>query len=205
LRGETWIVASELRFGAKDSLVLRATPLDEVRLRDDFPAPFCDRDEVRRDAPRRALVAGRQRRVDGLGLVWRPAGRSEPAVPAQALTDAVGSLGLEALPWSDALRQWRARVESLRAWMPELGQPDLSDDALLATRDGWLRPLFDGASRLDALSEDAFADGLRAQLDWPLRQRVEQLAPARIVVPSGMERRIDYALADDGTPAPPVL
>src|SRR5690606_38708056 len=205
LRGEAWIVASELRFEAKDSLVLRATPLDEVRLRADFPAHFSDRDEVRWDAPRRALVAERVRRFDGIVLDARPAGRVDPALAAQALTDAVGSLGLEALPWSDALRQWRARVESLRAWMPELGLPDLSDEALLATRAGWLQPLFDGASRLDALSEDAFADGLRAQLDWPLRQRVEQLAPARIVVPSGMERRIDYVLADDGKPAPPVL
>src|SRR5690606_6381344 len=30
LRGESWIVASELRFEARDSLVLRAAPLDEA-------------------------------------------------------------------------------------------------------------------------------------------------------------------------------
>jgi len=205
LRGEPWLVAGELRFEARDSLVLRAAPLDEARLRADFPAHFVERDEVRWDASRRALVAERVRRFDGIVLDARPAGRVDPALAAQALTDAVAELGLDALPWSDGLRQWRARVQSLRAWLPDLGLPDLSDAALLATRDDWLRPLFEGATRLDALSEDAFSEGLRARLDWPLRQRVDRLAPVRIIVPSGMERRIDYALAHDGTPEPPVL
>src|SRR5690606_27957612 len=155
LRGEPWIVASELRFEAKDSLVLRAAPVDEARLREDFAGHFVERDEVRWDADRRALVAERVRRFDGIVLDARPAGRVDPAQAAQALGDAVAMLGLDVLPWSEELRQWRARVQSLRAWLPELALPDLSDEALLATRDAWLRPLFAGATRLDALSADA--------------------------------------------------
>src|SRR5690606_24834302 len=141
----------------------------------------------------------------GIVLDARPAGRVDPAQAAQALTDAVGELGLDALPWRDGLRQWRARVQSLRAWMPALDLPDLSDAALLASRDRWLRPLFAGASRIDALSAEALAEGLRGRLDWGQRQRLEQLAPARIRVPSGMERAIEYALDHDGAPQPPVL
>jgi ATP-dependent helicase HrpB len=205
LRGEPWLVASELRFEARDSLVLRAAPVDEAHLRQAFTAHFVERDEVRWDAERRALVAERVRRFDGIVLDTRPAGRVDPDLAARALSDAVADLGLDALPWSDGLRQWRARVQSLRAWLPDLGLPDLSDDALLATRAQWLQPLFQGLTRLDALAGDAFAEGLRARLDWALRQRVDQLAPARIVVPSGMERRIDYALAHDGAPEAPVL
>ena len=205
LRGEPWIVASELRYESRDSLVLRAAPVDEARLRQDFPAHFLERDEVRWDAARRALVAERVRRFDGIVLDARPAGAVDPAQAAQALTDAVATLGLDTLPWSQGLRQWRARVQSLRAWMPELGLPDLSDTAQLASRQDWLRPLFEGATRLDALSADAFAEALRARLDWSQRQRVDALAPVRIAVPSGMERRIDYALDHDGMPEPPVL
>lgn len=205
LRGEPWLVASELRFEARDSLVLRAAPVDEAHLRQAFAAHFVERDEVRWDAERRALVAERVRRFDGIVLDTRPAGRVDPDLAARALSDAVADLGLDALPWSDGLRQWRARAQSLRAWLPDLGLPDLSDDALLATRAQWLQPLLHGLTRLDALAGDAFAEGLRARLDWGLRQRVDQLAPARIVVPSGMERRIDYALAHDGAPEAPVL
>jgi len=160
---------------------------------------------VRWDEARRALVAERVRRFDGIVLDARPAGSVDPALAAQALTDAVAALGLDALPWTQGLRQWQARVQSLRAWMPDLGLPDVSDAALLATREAWLRPLFEGATRLDALSAEALGEALRSQLDWPLRQQLDALAPVRIVVPSGMERRIDYALAADGTPEPPVL
>ena len=205
LRGEPWIVASELRFETRDSLVLRGAPVDEAQLRADFPGHFIEREETRWDAGKRALVSARVRRFDGIVLNARPAGRVDAAQAARALTDAVAELGLEVLPWSDGLRQWRARAQSLRAWMPEWDLPDLSDHALLASRDAWLLPLFDGATRLDALSPDAFAEGLRAPLDWSLRQRIEQLAPTRIVVPSGMERRIAYAIGHDGAPEPPVL
>ena len=206
LHGEPWIVAVELRFEAKDALLLRGAPVDEAMLRAEFPTRFRAGDEVRWDAQRRALVSERIERFDGIVLSSRPAGRVDPARAAQALADAVGALGLAALPWSEALAQWRARVRSLRAWMPELALPDLSDDALLATRDDWLRPLFEGATRLDALSQDVFADALRARLDWPQRQQVERLAPVRIAVPSGMERRIDYGYGDAiDAPVPPVL
>ena len=42
-------------------------------------------------------------------------------------------------------------------------------------------------------------------MPWPLRQRIDVLAPVRIAVPSGQARRIDYAIDDDGQPSPPVL
>ena len=101
-------------------------------------------------------------------------------------------LGLSVLPWSESLQQWRERVRSLREWMPDLGLPDLSDEALLSTLEEWLQPAFAGKTRLDALGEEELAGALKSSVDWSLRQRVDQLAPTRISVPSGMERRIDY-------------
>ncbi len=209
--GEPWIVACDLRFEAKDAKVLRAAPVDETRLRRDFAARFSDRDEVRWDDARRALVAERVQRFDGIVLDARPAGRVDPAQAAQALTDAVRTLGIDALPWRESLAQWRARVRCLRVWMPELALPDLSDEALLANLDTWLRPAFVGKTRLDALSEDELSEALKSGvgksgLDWALRQRIDALAPTRIVVPSGMERGIEYAY-DTATDAaqPPVL
>lgn len=210
LIGEPWIVAAELRFEAKDAKVLRAAPVDEARLRRDFAARFSDRDEVRWDATKRALVAERVQRFDGIVLDARPAGRVDPAQAARALTDAVRALGLDALPWRESLAQWRARVRCLRAWMPEFALPDLSDNALLSTLDAWLMPAFVGKTRLDALSEDELAEALKSGVDWAARQRIDALAPMRIVVPSGMERAIEYGFdsaANDGegAPTPPVL
>ena len=205
LHGQPWIVASELRFEARDSLLLRGAPVDEAMLRDEFAAHFREGDEVRWDAEKRALVSERIERFDGIVLSSKPVGRANPQQAARALADAVRELGLSALPWGEALSQWRVRVQCLRAWLPELGLPDLSDDALLASLDAWLEPAFAGKTRLDALTSDDLSDALKSGIDWNARQRIDRLVPTRIEVPSGMQRGIEYALDDHGEPESPVL
>ena len=206
LRGEPWLVINELRHEPRgDAWLLRAAPVDEARLRRDFAARFVEHEGAVWDADRRALVARRESRFDRIVLDSRPAGRVDPAQAAQALADAVRTLGLEVLPWTPGLRQWQARVASLRAWVPSLGLPDVTDTALLAGLDDWLRPAFAGKTRLDALSEAELGEALRARLDWNQRQQLDRLAPSRIEVPSGMQRAIDYTLDHEGAPQPPVL
>ena len=97
-------------------------------------------------------------------------------------------------------------MQGLRAWMPELTLPDVSDAALLASLDDWLRPAFAGKTRIDALSEAELGEALKSGIDWNLRQLIDRHAPTRIAVPSGLERAITYAIDDDGvSPRPPVL
>ena len=205
LYGEPWLVASELRFEAKDALLLRGTPVDEHYLRDAFRSHFHEGDETRWDVGKRALVSESIERFDGIVLSSRSSGRVDLAQASGALTDAVLTLGLDALPWGEATNQWRNRVQGLRAWMPELGLSDLSDTALLASLDDWLLPAFAGKTRLDALSEAELSEAVKSRIEWSLRQRIDALAPVRMSVPSGMERRIEYVINEDGKPASPVL
>ncbi len=203
--GEPWLVANELRFEAKDAQILRAAPLDEKFLRAELPQRFVSEDVVRWDAEKRALSAQRETRFDQIVLESKPAGKVDPALAANALTEAVAELGLSSLPWTRNLRQWRERVRCLREWMPELGLPDFSDAALLAALSSWLRPAFVGKTRLDALDEGELGEALKSGIDWLLRQKIDGLAPVRIEVPSGLERGIEYATDHDGHALPPVL
>ncbi len=210
LRGEPWLVVNELRDEARDARVLQAAPLDEARLERDLPQRFVREDRVFWDTDARAIAAVRERRFDRIVLESKPLPRPDPARYADALVDAVRQLGLDALPWTDALRQWRERVRCLRAWLPQLAQgdaalPDLSDAALLDTLDDWLRPALAGKTRLDAVSEQQLGDALKSRVDWATRQRVDALAPVRIAVPSGLERAITYATDAYGAPESPVL
>ena len=200
LLGEPWFVISELRHESKDSLVLRAAPLDEARLRLDFPERFIEQDIVRWDEATRALVARRETCFDQIMLASKPAGKPDPEQAAQALCDAVANYGLACLPWAEGLIQWRARVNCLRLWMPELKLPDVSDAGLLATRNEWLKPAFSGKTRLDALNESELAAALKAMIDWNTQQLLDTHLPSRIAVPSGLERTIHY---EEGSP--PVL
>ncbi len=150
-------------------------------------------------------MALRETRFDRIVLDSRSAGRVDPQHAAQALTDAVAEL-----PAGAAVDRRPAPVAgtggTLRRWMPELGLPDCSDDALLANRAQWLQPAFAGRTRLDALDESSFGEALKSPLEWSQRQLVERHAPTRITVPSGLERPITYALdSESGDPLPPVL
>lgn len=206
LFGERWIVITELRDETRDARILRGAPLDESRLEREFPQRFVSEDRVVWDAATRGIAAVRERRFDRIVIDSRPLARPDPSRYADALLDAVRQLGLGALPWTEPLAQWRARVRCLRAWQPALALPDLSDAALLADLERWLRPALAGRTRLDAIDEAAFGEALKSGVDWPMRQRIDALAPLRIAVPSGMERRIEYAYDDEtDAPVPPVL
>jgi len=217
LYGEPWLVISELRAlrqttgDRSDSIVLRAAPLDEARLQREFPQRFASADRVLWDADTRGITVVRERRFDRIVLdsrrMAKPNDKQWSSRYAEALTDAVRQLGLVALPWSESLSQWRARVRCLHAWLPDMTSlPDLSDSALLATLDDWLTPALAGKTRLAALDQRQFSESLKTVLDWPLRQQIDALAPTRITVPSGMERPIHYAFDDEtGQAVAPVL
>jgi len=55
-----------------------------------------------------------------------------------------------------------------------------------------------GKTRLESLDEPELAEALKSLLDWTQRQKLDQLAPRAIAVPSGMERSIHYQ--HDGAP-----
>ena len=109
-------------------------------------------------------------------------------------------MGIGALPWTDAARDWQARVLSLRHWCPDDGFPDLSDGALVNDLEAWLGPYLNGMSRGDHLQRLDLADILRDWLDWAVRRRVEEGAPTHLLVPSGSHLRLRYTPGE-----PPVL
>lgn len=199
LFGEPWLVVVDLRYDERDSLILAAAPFDPEQLETEFPRCLRKERVLRWNESTRAAEAFEEQRFDAIVLERRsvPVTGSD-AVPA--LIAAVRALGLDSLPWSDASRSLRLRVNVLRDICPELGLPDWSDAALLESLDDWLAPVLEGQRKLDALSTDALARVLTAQLDYATMRQVDQLAPVAIVVPSGQSRRIDY----DGD-GPPVL
>ena len=107
------------------------------------------------------------------------------------LADGLIAAGLDRLPWSKPLQQWRGRVMFLRKAEGE-PWPDLSDDALAAQRESWLVPaLFDKTS-LKEFSAGDLSDALMGLLPWELRARLEREAPTHFEAPTGTMLAIDY-------------
>ncbi len=199
LHGEPWLVALDLRFEARDSLILAAAPLDPRVLERDYPLQFRRERVLRWNDERNAVEAFEEQRYAAIVLERRSVPvKPEDALPA--LIAAVRAKGIDALPWSENARRLRARMQALRAWMPELGLPDISDAALLDTVDDWLSPYLNGKRRLDALSAEELSQALGTLFDYEQRRLLDAQVPESLTVPSGMSRRLEYAEGE-----PPVL
>jgi ATP-dependent helicase HrpB len=112
-------------------------------------------------------------------------------VSARLLAEAVARLGIEQLPWTTSLRQWRDRVMFLRR-VEGAEWPDLSDEALARNANDWLCIAFAGKTTLAELSADGLTHALQNLLPWSLRRRLDAEAPTHFRVPSGSSVPIDY-------------
>jgi ATP-dependent helicase HrpB len=161
----------------------------------DIEARFADRivmrDEITVDPNSLALRGRRARRLGAIAL----GEQAVPVVPdestATRLAQAIAAAGLERLPWTKSLRQWRDRVLFLRAAEGE-EWPDLSDAALAASTAEWLAPLFADKTSLAALGADEFDTALHGLLSHALRRRLEAEAPTHFDAPSGSRVPIEY-------------
>ncbi|HXP00298.1 MAG TPA: ATP-dependent helicase HrpB [Luteibacter sp.] len=204
LHGEPWLVVLDLRLDARDSLIFAAAPFDPDVLERDHAERFVTERVLRWDDERQIAEGFEERRFDALLISRKPVPvRSEDALPA--LLAAIRARGIVALPWSEHASRLRSRIGALRAWRPELGLPDVGDDALLGTLDRWLSPYLSGKRRLDALQASELSEALSAMLDFDQRRALDAHAPEELKVPSGMMRRLEYGARDDEPGAPPVL
>ncbi|MDB5484099.1 MAG: ATP-dependent helicase HrpB, partial [Tardiphaga sp.] len=111
---------------------------------------------------------------------------------ATILADGLVAAGIDRLPWSKPLQQWRGRVMFLRAAAPDQW-PDLSDAALADSRETWLAPILTDKTALKDISAGELSDALTALLTWDARARLEREAPTHFSAPTGTQVAIDYA------------
>jgi len=126
----------------------------------------------------------------------------DPQLQRQAMLEGIRQMGLAALPWDRESEEWLARLRCLRRWQPTADWPDVSEQALLAGLDQWLGPWLDGVTRKDQLKRLNLKTILSSLLQWDQQQRMDELAPTHIQVPSGSRKRLDYS--DPEAPVLPV-
>jgi ATP-dependent helicase HrpB len=186
-----YIAVAELTGTAASGRILLAAPI----LQSDIELRFADgienADEITFDRASMTLRARRKRTLHAITLSEAPMALTPSAETARVLADGLVAAGLDRLPWSKPLQQWRGRVMFLRKAEGE-PWPDLSDDALAEQRERWLAPaLFDKTS-LKEFSAGDLSDAVMGQLPWELRARLEREAPTHFEAPTGTMLPIDY-------------
>ena len=199
LMKQPWLVIADLgsRQGQREERIYLAAEFDPVLLDGVLSEQVSVVDQLDWDEREGVLRAERQRKVGELVLSREPLTGLDEAARIQALVSLVRRKGLELLPWTPELRQWQARVALLRQLdIESQGQsewPDVSDAALLATLEEWLAPYLGRVTRLSHFANLDLSSIVRNVLKWPLPQRLDELAPHHITVPSGSSVRLDYS------------
>ena len=191
-----FLAVAEVAGTAAQGRIVLAAELAGSEIEARFSDRIESREEVIFDAATGSLRARRQRRLGAIVLADQPL----PVVPteetARILADALVRLGIDRLPWTKALQQWRDRVGFLRRAHGD-EWPDLSDAALAASATDWLVSALAGKTALSALHGDELAEAVHGLVPWSLRRRLDAEAPTHFCAPSGSVVPIDYA-AEEG-------
>ncbi|QTT86731.1 ATP-dependent helicase HrpB [Pseudomonas chlororaphis] len=199
LMKQPWLVIADLgsRQGQREERIYLAADFDPALFDSVLAEQVRSVDQLDWDEREGLLRAERQRKVGELVLSREPLTGLDEAARCQALVNLVRRKGLELLPWTPELRQWQARVALLRQLdletKGESQWPDVSDSALLKSLESWLLPYLGKVSRLSHFANLELASIVHNLLPWPLPQRLDELAPHHLRVPSGSSIRLDYS------------
>jgi ATP-dependent helicase HrpB len=191
LAREPFLAVAEIIGSAAQGRITLAAAIDLA----DIEACFADRIEAREevsvDPGTLALRCRRSRRLGAITLGEQPMPVVADEITAKRLAAAIAAAGLDRLPWTKALRQWRDRVLFLRGAEGDEWR-DLSDAALAAGAMDWLAPLLADKTSLGALTAAELESALQNMLPYAMRRRLEAEAPTHFDAPSGSRVPIEY-------------
>jgi ATP-dependent helicase HrpB len=192
LAREPFLAVAELAGSAAQGRILSAAPIALAEIEAWFADRIVTRDEVTFDPNSLALRGRNSRRLGAIVLTEAPVPVTPSEETARLLAESIAALGIDQLPWTRPLAQWRDRVMFLRG-SEGATWPDLSDRALAESANSWLAPALSGKTALADLTADEFAGALGELLPWPLRRRLDADAPIYFDAPTSSRVPIDYA------------
>jgi ATP-dependent helicase HrpB len=199
LMKQPWLVVADLgsRQGQREERIYLAAEFEPGLFDSVLSEQVTQIDHLEWDEREGVFRAERQRKAGELIISREPLTGLDESARGHALLALVRRKGLELLPWTPELRQWQARVGLLRqldlSKQDDSEWPDVSNDALLERLEQWLLPYLGKVSRLSHFGNLDLSSILHNLLPWPLPQRLDELAPHHMSVPSGSSVRLDYS------------
>ncbi len=187
LAGQRLIVATDLDGDTREARVRQAAALTENELRACYPHHITWT-QVCIWSKRDGQVLTREQETFGALVLddrnWKD---PDPEAVARAMCTGIRELGLRLSP---AAKRFQARVMLVRDRHPDL--PAMDEESLLNSLETWLLPHLDGVRSAPDWKRFDCLDALRAMLDWPQMQQLDQAAPAHFTTPLDRKIPIDY-------------
>ncbi|MEA2981378.1 MAG: ATP-dependent helicase HrpB, partial [Alphaproteobacteria bacterium] len=191
LAREPFLAIAELAGTAAQSRILLAAPITMQEIEQRFASSIERREDIGFDVASGSLRGRRSERLGAITLSERPMRVQPDEETSRILAQGIARLGIDKLPWTKSLRQWRDRVMFLRQAEGD-EWPDLSDAGLAVGADQWLAPILLSKTAVADISIDELDTAVSALLPWALRRRLDAEAPTHFSAPSGSSVPIDY-------------
>jgi ATP-dependent helicase HrpB len=189
-----YIVAAELDGADREARIFLAAPIALKALDQYFGSLIAEASQIFWDDKANAVSAKRERRLGALVLESSDLRDPDSGAVQDAALDGLRQIGIDGLPWSKELRQWRARVMLMRHYeVPAPAPwPDLSDAALAASIGEWAPPWISGFTRREHFARLDWSNALRSFVSHAQGVILDREAPTHFTVPSGSRIPIDY-------------
>jgi ATP-dependent helicase HrpB len=202
LFGEPFLVITDLDAAGADARIFRAATITEALIEEYFGDRIAQERVTKWNDEAGRVEVREVKKLGAIVLNECPSGEVRAEDVADALLGAVRERGLDALTWSKEALSLRRRVGFLDYWKTHddkaaaviggLELPDFGDAWLLGHLEKWLMPHLEGVKSFKELKKLDTFPVLLGMLSWEARQRIDELAPAKLEVPSGSKIALNY-------------
>jgi ATP-dependent helicase HrpB len=194
---DEWLVIAEMDAGSNEGKIFLAAGLDPK----DVPELISESNILKWDSARGVIVARKEKRIGSIVVSAQDLNSYSTEEKNKVLINAVKEEGEKLFCWTDEIKSLQARVSSLRIWRKEEPWPDLTTEYLISFPEKWLLPYLDPVRKKEDFQNLDLENILKGILPWEVLQKLDELAPEKIKVPSGSLVPLQYSKEGD----PPVL
>jgi ATP-dependent helicase HrpB len=188
LAHEAWLAVANMDLRDGLGKIFMAAPLNPK----DLIHLVKEKQNISWDTRKGGLIASNELKIGSIVLKSNPIKNPDSELVIEAICNAIKTEGESLLEFTDAFTQLQHRIGSLAQWHPDEQWPQTNTTYLLQNAKEWLGPYVKDIRKVEELKRLDVYEALLHSLTWEQQQLLEQLAPAKLEVPSGSKIRIEY-------------
>ncbi len=188
LAHEAWLAVANMDLRDGLGKIFMAAPLNPK----DLIHLVKEKQNLSWDTRKGGLIASNELKIGSIVLKSTPIKNPDSDLVIDAICNAIKTEGESLLEFTDSFTQLQNRIGSLAQWYATDNWPQTTTEYLLQHAKEWLGPYVKDCRKPEDLKRLDLHEVLLHSLSWEQQQLLEQLAPAKLEVPSGSKIRIEY-------------
>ncbi|TAH24887.1 MAG: ATP-dependent helicase HrpB [Cytophagales bacterium] len=144
------------------------------------------------DYQKEVFINGIETRLGEIIIDVKPSELVDEAQKIKILNEVILKEGIQLFELSSELEQWRNRLYQIQAWYPEEQWQIFSNEQIAKNVHQFLNPYLSSIKKKEDFRKLNLLEIIKTQFTWEELQKINELAPEQIKVPSGFEVKIQY-------------